>query len=184
MNKFEIRIEKQDWLTSAYADQDLCSHGYIFLKVQDTVITSLDMQEEWGISESALALLRTLKYNHPASHGDPVSECLIFHGCGTLLMSGCPILIDWRVTHSENNVILSDFVKYPTPNENDAVRYTHLYVEMPIGAYRDQIYAFAMEAKRLFEESPEKQIDDDFDLQMYGEFWNEYNQLLKYAETL
>lgn len=35
------------------------------MEVNDIIITSPETDEKWGISESALALLRTLKYNHP-----------------------------------------------------------------------------------------------------------------------
>ena len=184
MNDFIIRIEHQDWLSPGYADEDLCSHGLIFLKVQDTVITSPEAQEKWGISESALALLRTLRYNHPATPGQPISETLIFHGCGALLMSGCPVSIDWKVVHRGHNVVLSDFVKFPTTNIKDAVNYTELHVDIPLPEYRDQVLPFAIEAKRLFQDSNKKKLADEYDAQMYQAFWDEYNALLKLAETV
>lgn len=55
---FIINIENQKWLFNE--QEDLCSHGEIYLNVDGTIITQTGMDEEWGISESALALLRTL----------------------------------------------------------------------------------------------------------------------------
>ena len=48
-----------------------------------------DGTEEVGISESALGLLRTLDSDR-ASHEE--DDRLIMHGCGAILMMGCPIV--------------------------------------------------------------------------------------------
>lgn len=58
-DEFILRVESQDWLNKEFADYDLCSHGQIYLKVNGIVITSSEMDEWWGISESALSLLKT-----------------------------------------------------------------------------------------------------------------------------
>ncbi|WP_282032864.1 hypothetical protein [Metabacillus indicus] len=64
-NPFTIKIENQGWLCNdEYDELDLCSHGEIFLSVHDTIITQSSVNEEWGISESALALLRTLENDY------------------------------------------------------------------------------------------------------------------------
>jgi hypothetical protein len=54
---FCLDIINQHWLYEK--SFDLCSHGEIALKVDNTIITNLGLQEQWGISESALAMLRT-----------------------------------------------------------------------------------------------------------------------------
>ncbi|WP_366249168.1 hypothetical protein [Terribacillus aidingensis] len=84
---FNFKIETQYWLSNE--EEDLCSHGEIHLEVDGTVITQAGRGEEWGISESALALLRTLNADY-ISHPE-CEEGLILHGCGAMLMSGCPI---------------------------------------------------------------------------------------------
>lgn len=80
------------------------------MEVGSTVITQTGIGEEWGISESALALLRTLDSDYVCF--PKCEEGLILHGCGALLMSGCPISIHWSVQHKGDEVFLSDFVKF------------------------------------------------------------------------
>lgn len=114
MKQFKLNIMKQYWLGSDNSEEDLCSHGEIYLNVNDTIITQSGIGEEWGISESALALLRTIDNDYVS---DPVNEeGLILHGCGAILMMGCPISIHWTVKHCGDQVILSDFVKVTTTN--------------------------------------------------------------------
>lgn len=108
--QFEIKILKQYWLEPP--EEDLCSHGEIYLNVNGTIITQSGIDEDWGISESALALLRTLDEDYIC---DPDNEWgLILHGCGTILMMGCPISIHWTVKQLGDQVMLSDFVKVAT----------------------------------------------------------------------
>ncbi|MDQ0861087.1 hypothetical protein [Bacillus sp. V2I10] len=175
-NPLMIKIENQRWL---YNDEkDLCSHGEIILSVNGTIITQSYINEEWGISESALALLRTLDKDYIC---DPDNEeGLILHGCGTILMMGCPISIHWSVRHIDDQVILSDFVKVTTTNpETGSIYYPGLEIKLSKNEYKNQIVSFALQAKKLFDNSKEKLISDDFDKEMYEDFWGEYNQLLK-----
>ena len=72
---------------------------------------------DYGISEGGLALLRTLDQPHTADH--PIAEHLIPHGCGTMLMMGCPIGLDWEVRHRGDDVLLSNVIAYPTTAESD-----------------------------------------------------------------
>ncbi len=67
----------------------------LYLNVAGTIIKQTGMDEEWGISESALALLRTLDKKYICDIEN--EEWLILHGCGTMLMLGCPISIHWTV---------------------------------------------------------------------------------------
>jgi hypothetical protein len=50
-------------------------------------------------------------------------------------------------------------------------------VEVPLQEYRDEIVAFARRAKEPFE-GIQKSISDDFDRDMYVEFWAEYDRRL------
>jgi hypothetical protein len=171
---FEIEILEQGWLGSEQTEYDLCSHGKIRLVIGGYVISS--GEEEYGISESALALLRTLASNHSRMY--PVAERLVFHGCGTLLMMGCPIGINWNVTHTPDGVRLDNIVRYDTTNEEQGVKFNGLQVLLTEEDHRRRVVAFALQAKQFFQESP-RSYYDDFDQQQSEAFWAEYETLLE-----
>ncbi|HDR8435200.1 hypothetical protein CN520_10875 [Bacillus cereus] len=170
---FIINIENQKWLFNE--QEDLCSHGEIYLNMAGTIITQAGMDEEWGISESALALLRTLDKEYICDIEN--EEGLILHGCGTMLMLGCPISIHWTINHIGKNVILKDFVKVISTDQK-AIYYEGLHIELNENEYRRQIVSFALQAKELFNKSSDKIILDEFDQRMYTNFWTEYDDLL------
>jgi len=177
---FQIRILEQGWLNSDHADHaddddyDLCSHGKIELIIGGQIIAN--GREQYGISESAQALLRTLSADHSKAH--PVAERLIFHGCGLILMMGCPIGIDWSVTHTQGEVIISDVIRYKTTNEEHGIPQSDLTVRVPIENYRSQVLYFAQRAKLPFEET-KKTFTGSWDQAQYDEFWNEYEGHLR-----
>jgi len=184
-SKFEIEITNQGWLDQNNPDLgydpvliDRCSHGGIRLTIGGQVIASGDVEDEYGISESALALLRTLESDHSSER--PVAERLIFHGCGATLMMGCPVGIDWTVSHVEGQVRISDVVRYDTVNEAEAVHFAGLAAELSEDQYRRQIVSFAERAKEPFE-GITKQIADDYEQEAYEEFWSEYDARLRRA---
>ena len=170
---FQITILEQSWLPGATAEEDLCSHGRIGLRIGGQQITS--GKEDFGISESALALLRTLQRDHSAA--EPVAQMLIFHGCGTMLMMGCPIGVDWNLRHVADRVRVSKVVRFDGTGESDAITFPNLVVDLSETEYRDQVLAFAREAKKPFTEIV-KTFADDFDRQQYADFWREYDALL------
>jgi hypothetical protein len=148
---FEIKILDQGWLGSEQTEYDLfCSHERIRLVIGGPIISF--GEETYGISESALALLRTLEANHTKTH--PVAEKLVFHGCGTLLMMGCPIGINWNVTHTPDGVRLDNVVRYDTTNEEQGVKFEGLQVLLDEEDYRRRLVAFALHAKQFFQGSP------------------------------
>ena len=171
---FKIKIVNQGWLKNCPPEQDLCSHGHLQIVIRDNAIS--DDQTEYGISESALALLRTLESNHTREH--PIADRLIFHGCGTILMMSCPIGINWTVIHKLDNVIISNVVRYPSPNEKEVIQFEGLSVDLSSEDYRIQIIDFAKAAKSFFATTP-KQLEDDFDRKQYDKFWKEYDSLLQ-----
>ncbi len=159
---FQITIIEQSWLPGASAEEDLCSHGRIRLLIGGQQITS--GKEDYGISESALSLLRTL-------------QRVIFHGCGTMLVMGCPIGVDWDVHHVADRVRISKVVRYDGTGDGDATTFPNLIVDLSETEYRDQVLAFAQEAKKPFS-GIAKTFADDFDRQQYNDFWREYDALL------
>ena len=46
---------------------------------------------------------------------------MIFHGCGAILMMGCPIGVDFTVRHADERVSIGDVVRYDTTKEANAI---------------------------------------------------------------
>ena len=172
--EFEIQIVRQGWLDAGGSgpEFDLCSHGEIRLVIGGYSVAPGPVLEQYTISTSALALLRTLESNHAAGQG----EQLILH-CGMLLMTSCPIGIDWSVTHLGGRVRLHEVVRYDGLTDADAVCFGDLVVELAEDDYRRRIAAFAEEAKKPFLEVT-KTPAADFDQQLYDGFWHEYETRL------
>lgn len=182
---FEILITRQGWLGENEPDLDydparvdLCSHGGIRLTIGGQVIALGEDDDEYGISESALALPRTLESDHSPERR--VAERLIFHGCGLILMMGCPVGIDWSVSHLDGQVRIDDVVRYDTVDESDAVRFPSVAAELSEDEYGLHVVAFAQRAKEPFERIT-KEFADDFEQQQYEEFWEEFDARLARA---
>ena len=172
---FRIEIVKQHWLGEKESEYDLCSHGSIRLVIGGQLITSDEI--EYGISESALALLRTLENDH--SFENPVAERLVFHGCGTVLMIGCPIGIDWSVTHLGGDILINNIARYDAANEEQAIRFPRTEVRVPEEHYNQQVLSFAQEVKSWFERNP-RSFYEDSDREQFEAFWEEFNCLLNH----
>lgn len=171
---FQLEILSQRWMEGCRPEEDLCSHGKILLVVNETVITA--GQEDYGISESALALLRTLAMDHTGK--EPVADRMVFHGCGTMLMSGCPIGIDWKLRHADDRVHLTNIRRYDSVSESEVKHFPNLQLELPFEEYRQQVIAFAKTAKELFQAS-EKRIPAGLMQVQYAAFWDEYHSLVE-----
>ena len=170
---FRIELLDQGWLSASEPDDDLCSHGHLRLTIGG--IEVVGGSESYGISESALAMLRTLAAEHTPQA--PVADRMIFHGCGTLLMMGCPIGADFSVRHRAGLVNVGNVVRYDTTNEDQAVRFADLDVAMPVSEYRSEVLGFAARARELFV-GTNKRFGDDFDAQQYRDFWIEFDQIM------
>jgi hypothetical protein len=182
---FEILITRQGWLGENDPDLDydpapvdLCSHGGIRLTIGGRVIALGEDDDEYGISESALALLRTLESDHSPERS--VADRLIFHGCGNILMMGCPVGIDWSVSHVDGQVRIDDVVRYDTVDESEAIRFPGVAAQLSEEEYRHRVVAFAERAKQPFE-GIAKEFADDFEQQQYEEFWEEFEARLTRA---
>ena len=169
--QFAIQLLSQKWLREDLSKVDLCSHGRLRLEIGGQVLS--DGGDDIGISETALALLMTLERDHTAAA--PVAERLVFHGCGAILMMGCPIGVDWSVRHDGNLVHLDDVVVYPTTNERDAVAHPEAATTFPLTEYRGHVLPFAEAARAFFQAAGPKTIEDDFDRKSYAEFWSEFD---------
>lgn len=172
-SKFSVQILSQEWLGDEPQQFDLCSHGQIRLMIGGELI--LDGRASFGLSESALALLRTLERDHNAEQ--PLAEKLIFHGCGKVLMQGCPIGVDWEVLHQGDQVVLRKIRRWDWPDENRPTLFPQLEITVPHAEYRQAILAFANEVRQFFK-GEEKVFFDDQDRQSYLLFWQEFDRLI------
>jgi hypothetical protein len=182
---FQIEIVKQGWIESDDRDYDavswdLCTHGDIRLAIGGKIIASGDGQGEYGISEAALGLLRTLRSDRSETEDEAFADRLIPHGCGAILMMGCPIGIDWTVRHHDGRVRIADVVRHDGVGKAEVERFPGLAVEPPLADYRDEVVAFASRAKEPFD-GIEKSFADEIDRQDYTNFWEEYDRLLDRA---
>jgi len=174
LSDFEIEITEQRWITDEPESvrNDLCSHGDIRLVIGGRVIAPGDGRSDYTISTSALALLRTLELDYAS---DPRAETQLILCCGMILMTSCPIGIYWSVTHAGGRVRLTNV---DLCEEIGSVRdFPGLSVDLPEDEYRRQIVAFAQKAKRPFV-GIEKVIERDWEQDLYGEFWREYDARL------
>ena len=174
---FEIQITEQGWISDQpdSVRDDLCSHGDIRLVIGGRVIAPGDGQGGYTISTSALTLLRTLDVDYSSSPGTDNQMILC---CGMILMTSCPIGVYWSVSHAAGRVRLADVAFC---EEIGSVReFPGLSVDLAEDEYRRRIVAFAHEAKQPFA-GIEKVIDEDWERDMYREFWREYNARLDRA---
>ena len=170
---FRIELLDQGWLVPSEAEFDLCSHGHLRLIVGGVEVVG--DSESYGISESALAMLRTLAADHTPQA--PLAPRMIFHGCGTILMMGCPIGADFAVRHRAGLVTIGNVVRYDTTNEDQAIEFPTLEVELSEADYRSQVVGFALRARELFVGAA-KRFSDDFDADQYRSFWTEFDQIM------
>ena len=181
---FQIEITEQGWLGTPNGDYDpavvdLCTHGDIRLVVGGEIIAAGGGGDGYGISEAALGLLRTVGSDYERTE-DPDGDRLIPHGCGTTLMMGCGIGIDWSVRHLGDQVRLSEVVRYDSADGANAIRYPGLEVQVASSDYGAEIVAFAEHAKEPFQ-GLKKSFSDRRDRREYKAFWKEYEQLLRAA---
>ncbi len=170
---FELEITDQHWLGEPHEQShDGCSHGGIRAVIAGTVVTSEDT--EYGISQSALSLLRTLEQDH--SPAEPVSGgYLLCHGCGYPSHFGCGNFgTDWVVHHDDGMVLLSQ------PSHFDAQAGETKFdvrAAVPIADYRRQVLAFAEVARAFYLAAGPRQIEG-WEQVLHHKLWREFDSRL------
>lgn len=179
---FELQVRNQHWLGDPHEQvHDGCSHGTIRAVIAGTVVTAND--DEYGVNQSALSLLRTLEQDHTRT--DPVSGgYLLCHGCGYPLSFGCSNFgTDWVVRHEGDTVVLDRATHYgsvragradPHETEFDA------HARVPIDQYRRQVVAFAEEARDFYLASGPRQLEE-WEQKFHQKFWAEFDERLARA---
>lgn len=173
---FELEITDQHWF--AEPDQqvrDGCSHGRIRAVIGGVRVTS--DEAEYGISQSALALLRTLERDHTPQ--DPVSDdFLLCHGCGYPTHFGCANFgTDWVVRHDGDTVFLSQPSHYSALTGEAEF---DVQARVPIEHYRREIVAFAQTAHQFYFSAEPRQLED-WEQDLHDAFWTEFNERLARA---
>jgi hypothetical protein len=188
---FKLEIVSQGWLngdqTGRYEDgsTDGCSHGSIYCEIGGVKITS--DEPEYGTSQSALHLLRTLEEDRAnADRRDslnrerlPLDEgFLLCDGCGYPLSFGCTNFgTDWRVKHVRGEVILYDPVLVDAGGEERPT----IQVGIPMADYRKQIVQFATEARQFYR-SFGPRPREDWEENLHERFWAEFDERLARAQ--
>lgn len=172
-SEFELAITDQHWLGEEHEQShDGCTHGGIRAAIAGTVVSS--EEREYGISQSALSLLRTLEQGHSAD--EPVSGgYLLCHGCGYPTHFGCPNFgTDWVVRHEDHTVVLTQ------PNHFDASAGQTVFdvrAALPFDEYRGQVIAFAETVRDFFAAAEPRQVED-WEQELHEQFWAEFDARL------
>lgn len=156
------------WLPNMPVEQDLCVHGGVVVRADDTVLVD-DAAEEWALSAAALFLLRTVERDHTPEA--PVAEHLFPH-CGHAMYAetnsedvaivGCPHGRNWRVVHEGSQVLLA-FA--------DGRRVT---VSRP--DWCDAVVEFSNAIEAFYDSSEPKRPTDAVDAAGFAAFRNEWRR--------
>lgn len=170
---FDLEITDQHWLGEPHEQvRDGCSHGRIRAIIGGVRITS--DEAEYGISQSALALLRTLEHDHTPQ--DRVSDYfLLCDGCGYPISFGCANFgTDWVVRHEGETVFLSQPLHYSALTGETEF---DVQARVPIEHYRHQIVAFAQTAHDFYFAGEPRQLED-WEQEFHEAFWTEFRERL------
>lgn len=169
---FELAVEDQHWLGEpSEQSHDGCSHGGIRAVIGGVVVSSAD--REYGVSQSALSLLRTLEQDH--SPAEPVSGgYLLCHGCGYPTHFGCSNFgTDWVVRRDGDTVLLSQPTHFDSSGETEF----DVQARVPIEHYRRQVVAFAKQVRGFFASSEPRRVDE-WEQEFHERFWTEFEERL------
>jgi len=168
---FELKIIRQHWIKDdGLIDyQDLCSHGTVFIKIGNEILSSED-SGSWTLSVAGLLLMRTLKSDYAiGDFGSQLIPC-----CGNFMyhnesgnkveIIGCPNGINWSVTHNGFNVILTTEKGVATAVE--------------ITGYIKQILEFVNTVEAFYGNPKGKALtNDENESDAFKLFWKEWHEL-------
>jgi len=170
-SNFELKIIRQHWIDDNGLDDksDRCSHGTVFIRIGNEILSTED-SGSWTLSVAGLLLMRTLKSDYAI--GD--YACQLIPCCGHFMyhnetgnkveIIGCPIGIDWHVTHKDSTVILSSEKGIDT--------------EVEINVYRKQILEFVNAVENFYGYTKDKILpDDENERDAFMLFWKEWYEL-------
>ncbi|WP_053978594.1 hypothetical protein [Mangrovimonas xylaniphaga] len=173
MKNFKIKILDQYWIDKNPNNKtDLCSHGLIQLEIGETIIID-ELDNDWTLNTAGLMLLRTINNSHDTNSSFPIIQ-----HCGQLAMLGCPISVDWQVSHKNGNVVISDPRKLLTTDSKDLINYSIGQVNVERKTYIREIVRFCDEIKRFFKDK-NRDFTDEYYKSEWSGFWQEFDDLLE-----
>lgn len=164
MDFFQIDADNFEWINGNKDDpEDLCLHGPVTV-----TIGNRKLAYDATVSASALYFLKTITEDHIINEDNQMLPC-----CGHFLIpnkeltevciSGCNKGIDWTVLHRDGwiEIILEDGeTKFVDPD-----------------TYKKEVFAFADKVERFYLScSPKKFPEDEFVINGYTAFWNEWHR--------
>ena len=176
---FRLEILSQRWLSEGeQADYDTCSHGTIRAVIGGAIVTAAN--GEYGISQSALSLLRSVEHDHlPASTG--FDEYLLCDGCGYPFSLGCSNFgTDWVVEHQGDAVVLRDVRHYDVTPGRIAF---DVRADLSLRDYAREVARFAQAAQDFYVAAPPRRMPDH-ERSFHDAFWREFDERLAAASDI
>jgi len=169
ISNFEITIIDLFWLKNEDEENDLYLHGHVFVKIGNEIVCD-ENKLDITVNATGLYLLRSLTENY--NKGDYDSQLLPCCGFVTYFdknlrpaISGCPIGIDWNITHLSEGLI-----KHTSENGNFAI--------IKKDDYKKMVYDFVDKIDKFYKESLPKILPkDELGLGAYEEIWLEWHKL-------
>ena len=167
----EIKILRQHWVidNGEYDRADLCSHGKLFLRIGDEILSD-ENSKTWALSATGLYLLRTLKSDYTIKDfGNFLVPC-----CAHLIIPddhinhvdifGCSHGLDWNIRHEDGNVIY-------TSEKGSTGKVT-------FEEYKDMVLNFTDQLELFYGDPNEKIVPfDEMEQNGFKQFWLEWNEL-------
>lgn len=169
---FELIVLRQHWINDDGAEDknDLCSHGEVFIRIGDEVLSD-ESAGSWTLSVAGLFLLRSLSKNcelqdntnhlipccghsfYPTNSGDVLVDVF-----------GCDDGIDWKVKHIKNEVELET---------EGGTR-----IQLPFLRYKETVLYFVNEVEKFYGDPKNKTKPcDSFEAKGFSLFWSEWMEL-------
>jgi len=168
-NNFEIKLIDVFWLNSNDAANDLYLHGHVFVRIGNEIICD-EKKLDVTVNATGLYLLRSLTENYMI--GQYQSQLLPCCGFVTYFdknlrpaISGCPVGIDWEITHISDNLI-----QHTSESGNVAL--------ITKDDYQKMVFTFVDKIEEYYQQSAPKILpDNEFDLGAYEEIWVEWRKI-------
>lgn len=155
---------------------DTCLTGALRVTINGVVVAD-DDDDDYGIADSALALMRTVDRDH--SLADPVirSRFLLCHDCAFPDLACSAFGTTWTVTHRDGAIHLAEIESYTTQPIRRHLTFPDAEADVAEEDYRSEVVRFARHAKDAYFADGPRIVDPDW-RDLYDAFWHEYDDLL------
>jgi hypothetical protein len=171
---FEIKLLRSGQ-TCSDPIHDTCLAGALRVTINGVVIADDD---DYGIADSALALMRTVDRDHNLVDRVIRSRYLLCHDCAFPDLACSNFGTTWTVTHRNGAVHLADVESYTTHPIRRHLTFPDAETDIAEEDYRTEVVRFARQAKDAYFANGPRIVDPDW-RDLYGAFWREYDELLE-----